>query len=428
MNTRAVRPLPPMLRVAAVCFVLGLLFSAPFAFFPKSEVIGVLAFALASLGLALGGRLRRIRRSQVVMHGLALAAAAALFAVHGFDLLYVKFMLSLLLSFQLTLAERRLLDAVRDALLWAGARGAALAIVSFAVYFAFDMAPWWRTLLGDERSLPFFGLTNINFGFDNPELIIFARPAFLFDEPGQFAHFVLLSLALIGVSSAALRQRWRREVVLLVFAGLATFSLAFLIITLIYLATRITRWQTWLVVAGVAVAALALSDNPLVEALQWRLGAADTAQADDDRAVSGDNRTREVQLAYEAFIENPVWGAGWSAAERTLGHFAANPLGPLGYSGLMALVLYLPLLARLLRCARSARDAHQLLVVALVALFFSQRPYFYFPIFMALMEMLQRQMAAESAPGEARRGAHAARTARPRVRARPARRPGSPAP
>lgn len=380
-------------RLACVALVVGLLFSAPFAFFPKNEIIGLLAFLCTSAGLALAGSLKRLTKRIALTHALALCAALMLFFYHRLDLLYVKFMLSLVLSFQFCLADRRLLEDVRDWLIYFGARGAVLAILSFAVYFAFDFAPFYRTLLADERSLPFFGLTNINFGFENPEIVIFARPAFLFDEPGQFAHFVLLLLALIATAGVAAR-RWRKETVLLAISGLATFSLAFFIVAGIYLSTKLLRWKSWLILASLCIAAYALSDNPLVEALQWRLGSADTTTSDDNRAVSGDNRTRELELALEAFRENPVWGAGWSDAERTVGHFAANPLGPLGYSGLMALLLYLPLLERLYTCAVRSRNFQHLLVILLVALFFSQRPYFYFPIFIFLMEVLRRQILA----------------------------------
>lgn len=386
---------PFVLRCATVFLLIGLLFSAPFAFFPKNELIGLAAFLFTAGGLALGGSLRRLTRTTVLTHAVAVAAAMILFLYHSFDLLYVKFMLSVFISFQFCLVDRRLLEDLRDCVIYYGARGAVLAIVSFALYFVLDATPLYRTMLPDGRSIPFFGLTNINFGFNNPEFIVFARPAFLFDEPGQFAHFVLLLLALIGTAGLVAR-RWRAETAMLVLAGLATFSLAFFIVTLIYLSTKITRWRAWLFVGLLCVLIYALWDSPMFEALKFRFNPGDSI-SDDNRVVSGDNRTREVALAFEAFQENPLLGAGWTAAERSIGHFAANPLGPLGYSGLMALLLYLPLLERLYRCAVGAKGFHQALVVLLVALFFSQRPYFYFPIFIFLMEILRRQIVSTSA-------------------------------
>jgi hypothetical protein len=67
-------------------------------------------------------------------------------------------------------------------------------------------------------------------------------------------------------------------------------------------------------------------------------------------------------------------------------------VGPLGYSGLMAILMYMPLVARLLRCFKVITDRHQLLVVLLVSVFFAQRPYFYFPLFMFLLEVMYRRL------------------------------------
>lgn len=377
-------------KVAASIVLVGVVFSAPFAFYPKHEIIGVLAFLATSLGLALSSSLSRLRNEDILMHCIALIAAASLFIYHSFDLLYAKFILSLLLSFQLTLVDWSMLKMVRDRLIYLGARGAVLAFFSFAVYFAFNMDPFYRTMLGDGRLIPFFGLTNINFGFDNPELIIFARPAFLFDEPGQFAHFVLLLLALIGVSSKFDLRRWRVEVPFLAFSGIATLSLAFWIVSALYLCSQLRRLWVWLSVLVLVLAGFAFSDNVLVEALYSRLEP--TEQSNEVRLVAGDNRSREIELAYDAFSENPIWGAGWTHAEQTVGHFAANPLGPFGYSGLMAIFLYLPLIARFLRCAKASVNLNQLLIIFIVLVFFAQRPYFYLPIFVLLSEILQRQL------------------------------------
>ena len=377
-------------KVAALIVLIGIVFSAPFAFYPKHEVIGAIAFLLMSLGLALSSSLSRLRSNEILTHFIALIAAASLFVYHSFDLLYIKFLLSLLLSFQLTLVDWSMLKIVRDRLIYLGARGAILAFFSFVIYFAFNMDPFYRTMLGDGRLIPFFGVTNINFGFDNPEWIIFARPAFLFDEPGQFAHFVLLLLALIGVSSKFDARRWRFEVLLLAFSGIATLSLAFWIVSALYLCSQLRRLWVWPAASVLVLTGFLFSDNALVEAVYSRLGS--TEQSSELRLIAGDNRSREIELAYDAFKENPIWGAGWTHAEQTVGHFAANPLGPLGYSGLMAIFLYLPLVARFLHCAKASANSHQLLIIFIVLLFFAQRPYFYFPIFILLTEILQRQI------------------------------------
>ena len=379
-----------MHKVAAFIVLLGVVFSAPFAFYPKHETISILAFLVTSLGLALSSSLARLRYENVLLHVISLTAAASLFIYHSLDILYAKFMLSLVLSFQLTLVDGRTLKVVKETLIYLGARGAVLAVLSFMIYFSLDMEPFYRTLLRDDRSIPFFGFTNINFGFDNPELLIFARPAFLFDEPGQFAHFVLLLLALIGVSSKFNIKRWRLEIILLVLAGIATFSLAFWIVSGLYLCTQLRRLWVWFAVAILGAFGFVFSDNALVAALYLRLGS--TEPGNEVALMAGDNRSREVELAYYAFRENPIWGAGWTHAEQFVGHFAANPLGPLGYSGLMAIFLYLPLVARFLRCTKASTSMNHLLIILLVFIFFAQRPYFYFPIFILLVEILQRQL------------------------------------
>lgn len=377
--------------LAAVLLGLGLVFSLPFAFFPKSGGISSAAFLLVTMVLMRSGLLTPLKRSEVMMHGVAVTATMALFIYHSFDPLYFKFVMALILSFLLTVADTRVLMLVQKWIIYLGSRGAILAICSFIIYFALGMTPFYRTELADGRSIPFFGFTNINFGFGNPELLVFARPAFLFDEPGQFAHFILLVLALIGVSSASVRRKYRLEIVLLAISGIATFSLAFISIAVVYILTQSTRWKTWLLIGALASVAWIFSQNPLLQTLFSRFGSSDGGS--EPRLIAGDNRSREVALAYEAFKENPVWGAGWTYADETVGHFAANPLGPLGYSGLMAILMYMPLVARLLRCMRAISDRHQLLVVLLVSVFFAQRPYFYFPIYMFLLEVMYRRLA-----------------------------------
>ena len=378
-------------RLAAVLLGLGLVFSLPFAFFPKGSVISSVAFLLTMLVLMRSGLLTPLRNSDVVMHGIAVVAALALFVYHSFDPLYFKFVMALILSFLLTIADIRVLMLVQKWTFYLGSRGAILAICSFIIYFALGMSPFYRTELADGRSIPFFGLTNINFGFENPELLIFARPAFLFDEPGQFAHFILLLLAFIGVSSAAVRRKYRFELILLAVAGIATFSLAFIALVVVYLLTQSTRWKTWLLISVLAAAAWIFSENPILQTLFSRFGS--SGGGSEPRLIAGDNRSREVALAYDAFMSNPIWGAGWTEADETIGHFAANPLGPLGYSGLMAVLMYMPLVARLVRCLRATADRHQLLIILLVSVFFAQRPYFYFPIFMFLLEVMYRRLS-----------------------------------
>jgi len=380
-------------RLAALLLGVGLVFSVPFAFFPKNSAISSVAFLLVAMVLMRSGLLTPLKHSDVLMHGIAVAAAMALFIYHSFDPLYFKFMTALILSFLLTVADSRILMLLQKWIIYLGSRGAILAICSFIVYFALGMTPFYRTELADGRSLPFFGLTNINFGFENPELLIFARPAFLFDEPGQFAHFILLVLALIGVSSPSLRKEYRLEIILLAISGIATFSLAFISIAVIYLLAQSTRWKTWLLIGALASTAWIFSQNPLLQTLFSRFGSSDSGS--EPRLIAGDNRSREVALAYDAFKGNPIWGAGWTHADETVGHFAANPLGPLGYSGLMAILMYMPLVARLLRCIKAVSDRHQLLVVLLVSVFFAQRPYFYFPVFMFLLEVMYRRLAGD---------------------------------
>lgn len=389
---RTPQRLPLRLRIATGLVAAGVMLSAPFTFVPKVDALGAIALAVLMVGLALAGRPGRARAPVVAMHAVGAAAAALLFAYHGLDTLYLKFMLSIAVSLQLTLVDTRVLGRLKRWMLVYGSRGAVLAIASFVVYFAVDAAPFFRTELGDGRSIPFFGLTNINFGFENPELLVFARPAFLFDEPGQFAHFALLLLALVGLGGPLALRRWRREVRMLVFAALATFSLAFVTIAGAYLLPKVHRWRTWLFVAALGAAVAAMSQHPLVETLLQRLQSSEAA--DSEQLLTGDNRSREVQMAAEAFASNPLWGAGWTRAEQTIGHFAANPLGPLGYSGLMAVLLYLPLVARWVSCLRRALGFEQRWIVLLVGLFFAQRPYFYFPLFMLMMEIMQRQLGA----------------------------------
>jgi hypothetical protein len=382
-------------RWACALIALGVLFSAPFAFYSKSDVLAALALLGLMLGLALAGRVAKVQLRNVVPHLAGCIAAAALFAYHGLDLLYIKFMLALVISFQLTMVDWAVLQTLRKHALYYGSRGAVLAIFSFVLYFSSGSEPFFRTLLADGRSIPFFGLTNINFGFENPELLIFARPAFLFDEPGQFAHAVLLLLALIGLSTAAARKQWSLEVRLLVFAGLATFSVAFVVITIIYLASKAYRPSTWIWIVAIGVAAIALAQHPLMDTLLSRLNVAETISG--EQVWTADNRSHEVRMAYAAFISNPMWGAGWTHAEATIGHFAANALGPFGYSGLMAIPLYLPLVLRLYRCWRAALHFEHMLIIALLTLFFAQRPYFYFPLFMLLMEVILREMEINAA-------------------------------
>ncbi len=394
-RTSTTRRSRPAFTATRALIVMGILLSAPFSFYPKYAVLALIGFVAASVGLAFGGSLRRLTPALAWFHGGAIAVALMLFFYHQGDALYLKFVLSLILSLQIYLLDRKVLISLREFVIYYGARGAALAVLSFAAYFAFEFQPLYRTLLPDERSLPFFGLTNINFGFDNPEIIIFARPAFLFDEPGQFAHFVVLLLALIATAHPRARP-WKIEAALLVFAGFSTFSLAFFVVAAVYLATKMQKPSMWAVILAVGLAAYLLQEHPLMQALQWRLTANEASSVIDSPSIAGDNRSREIELAFKAFSDNLFWGAGWTHAEKTIGHFAANIVGPFGYSGLLAIPLYLPLLYRLYRSARAATGFHQWLVVGLVALFFSQRPYFYFPVFMLLMEFLQHQLESQS--------------------------------
>ena len=391
MNLSEIQGELPFRRLAAILLGLGLVFSVPFAFFPKGSVLSSIASLLMMLVLMRSGLLNSLRYSDILTHGIAVVAAMALFVHHSLDPLYLKFAMALILSFLFTIADSDVLILEQKWILYLGSRGAILAICSFIIYFAFGMSPFYRTALQDGRSIPFFGMTNVNFGFGNPELLIFARPAFLFDEPGQFAHFVLLLLALIGISPPPFRKKYRVETILLAISGFATFSLAFIATAFMYLITQSRRWKTWLLIAALVAVAWIFSQNPVLQTLFSRF--ASSGGGSDPHLIAGDNRSREVVLAYDAFMSDPVWGAGWTHADETIGHFAANPLGPLGYSGLMAVLMYLPLVHRLVRCLRATADGHQLLIVLLVAVFFAQRPYFYFPLYMFLLEVMYRRLS-----------------------------------
>jgi hypothetical protein len=371
----------------AAPFILALIFTQPFSFFPKSDIISVLATVAVTVILVINVA-KKPSQIELLVYVVSIASCVLLLFYHN-DFFYLKFLGLIAVSLLFRMVSDAFLREVTGLIVPAIVYGSALAGVSFLIFVAIEPTPFYHIDLPDGRNVPFWGLTVINYGFaPNPDWAD-ARPAFLFDEPGQFAHIVFLSFLYAFVSSKyklTIKDRNSVFAMLLVISGLITLSLAFYLLFLMFFIVvgmrKGSRVAMFTLLISLGIVYLYVSDVEIIERFTNRLSV-------NDGELVGDNRSVEMERAVSAFLSSPLTGVGWSYAKDNLEHFGASALAPLGYSGLLGVALVMPFAIRLLWLVRGGGRVGTSIAL-LIALSFAQRPYFYFVIYILLMEGMLR--------------------------------------
>lgn len=262
-----------------------------------------------------------------------------------------------------TAAINRLPEAICNVLTAYISVGITLSIVGFLYAFSGGSA-----LLSisnpDGRENALYLTTMTNFWVGN-----IIRPSFIYDEPGAFSFLVCATVALREV----LGRRVRTSLVL-ILGGLITLSLTHLLVAAIFLATRIRRPRTLILITlAVAGVFIAVQQSEELEFVSARFDI-------EDGKLVGDNRSNQLEnLAAIISPEILLFGdvACHARPERTCeehGDISSSPATPVYRGGLLLLAAQLFVHGSLI-IAFFRRKTYRFPALALSVLLL-QRPYF----------------------------------------------------
>jgi hypothetical protein len=234
-------------------------------------------------------------------------------------------------------------------------------------------------LLEDGREAQNFGAF-ISLVYFNLNGVFYVRNSSYFEEPGTYA-LVLIHFIVVGF---LFRKKWSQ--VLLFVSGVTTFSLAFFATTIMYLVGIARRWNYLVIIViasillslGTSVSesgAAAVAKNLVYERL---FGEEDG----NDGFFRGDNRSREILLAYSVFVEAPLFGVGFTNAKENYEEFGSNFLAPFAYFGVIgACVFYLHVVIFLFVLAgyltRLYKPIITISIILILVVTYAQRPQVY---------------------------------------------------
>ncbi|WP_430462884.1 hypothetical protein ACQUQU_08895 [Thalassolituus sp. LLYu03] len=264
--------------------------------------------------------------------------------------------------------------------------------LSFFVVLMLDMNPLMELQLHDGRTaglyLGSFSAVNMQFsGFR------FLRGAGIFDEPGAFG-FVTFLLMIINY-----KYFGNIKIVFLMYVlGFFTFSIAFIILSTIYVVAVIPFKRSFslmipIILLGVMLLSLVPGEK-LDIVYHYSVGRISSLYSDSESGVSSSNTRGHVVAVSNAIIADaPLFGVGEYAAYQYSSFFStASVVSYVAMYGLVGYLLYsMPLWLLLLQQVSQVRLRHDdALTIVLVGLLFSQRPYWDLPLnYILLLAVVQ---------------------------------------
>lgn len=169
-------------------------------------------------------------------------------------------------------------------------------------------------------------------GITNYYIGNFSRPAGVFDEPGTLAIVIAICVSYIEIYKLSIG---RFKLLILLFAGVLTFSLAFYVFLLLYLAHRYSFIKSFLLL-GVMIGGAVVLDLEIINTLIFsRLEV-------ESGSLAGDNRTEQlynalVVMDFKAFIVglDPSCIFDRPICYSKFGYVGENPLAPLAFGGIL---------------------------------------------------------------------------------------------
>lgn len=250
----------------------------------------------------------------------------------------------------------------------------AFGLLVFIGGIVFNLQP-----LGTFLDRPYydFGLayTTVFYQIGDLKLI---RVAGFYDEPGTFAFYMTFSLLLARIFGMA---RWK-ELLLIVF-GLTSLSMAFIVVTVIWIMLVANRqhFKYLIVILAALTLALERSDTEVRDYVYRVTVDRFTVSSSGERLLKGDNRTLIMKNNYQAFVDAPFIGHGLHYEDHVGdaygSSFIANPVAPFAMHGVFgALIVNLHvivLLVVLMQTKRLKRRDKSFLIFVLLATL-AQRP------------------------------------------------------
>ena len=250
----------------------------------------------------------------------------------------------------------------------------ALGLLVFIGGIAFNLQP-----LGTFLQRPYydFGLayTNVFYQLGGMKLI---RVAGFYDEPGTFAFYMTFALVIARIFGMA---RWKE--VLLIFFGLTSLSMAFIVVTLIWIALSLNRknFKYLLILVVGATLVLGRLDTEVRDSVYRVTIDRLSVSSSGDRLLKGDSRTPRMKDNYRAFVDSPIIGHGLHydqyVGDKYKFSFIVNPVAPFATHGVLgALIVNIHVVILLIVLIKSKRlrrrDKSFVLLVLLATL--AQRP------------------------------------------------------
>lgn len=193
----------------------------------------------------------------------------------------------------------------------------------------------WQFENPDGRTSSFYILSTSNAVY-NISFFVYPRMAYFFDEPGTYAAFCFLSFIYMKLTGKSVYAQF-----LVVFSGVLTFSLGFIISLLCFFLLDLTKVKRTVTFTLFILVAFIVSANiPIIHDIvdQMLIGRMTSIFS----GGGGDTRSSVTINAINNFIENPFFGAGFNT-DKALSFFGANIFFFLAIGGVFFILCYLPL-------------------------------------------------------------------------------------
>jgi hypothetical protein len=322
---------PPAATTAAAFFIAALswspllpaLFSIPFS---VALLASVFVFAM------LTGFVHGTSRSIVLICGALLISAVALFAITQSTILLLRTApIPLLL---LAAHQARIVEGLPNALCTWLTRFMVAGVIGAIIGFAYAYvggAPLLEinNIDGRENGLYLSTMSNVY-------LLGIIRPSFIYDEAGAFSFILCATVAL-----RELLGRSRGPSFFMMLGGLITFSVAHILLTLVFLAFRLGPAKTMAVVAALVVILIPVAANS--EEFEFFFSRFEVT----DGQLSGDNRSIQITNFMEVVSPRILLFGDVDCHSRAdgiceeHGDISASPITPTYKGGIMALLVQL---------------------------------------------------------------------------------------
>jgi hypothetical protein len=260
-----------------------------------------------------------------------------------------------------------------------------LGIIGFILSYVGILSPIRTSTQWDGRVIYNFLFTSsvqgavFNLGTQN-----IIRVCGFFDEPGTFAFFLTFGLLLNRLQN---KINLKKIEILLIISGIFTFSIAFYISVAVYFilfyfkSTFKSMIAIILVFTGMIMYIDKNKDESVICEYAYHLVIRRflPSEQNDEKIMSGDNRSNEIKIAINVFKEYPILGAGYTYSAKNFEHFGANIFAPLAFHGIFGFIfLFLPIFYLLFVVLYSSYITNRLIYLKIfIIIFFNliQRPF-----------------------------------------------------